>query len=284
MSRFFGALLLVCAVSYAGERVAFMVAEKLEPYTVYDRYQQELSLRRKHDFPSFAPFVVENEEATLGDGITPAVHVRHEGISYYLLADDRGKIVGTEEGDFLKRYRRCVVYNDTIEVTRDDALVMSVRGRESSNRVRLRRGDIAKRVFKYRNLYYLKLLDGEELYGWCGLSPAGAWEEYSHERAADAALDSDLRERIADRLGRINATYAAFVAEFNRISGQSKRPPQWELRSDETGVQCVLHAKPSTIRALRQSTRYVVQEIENLLIGRPLSARYEDGVIVVEGE
>jgi hypothetical protein len=284
MNVFLGALLFLCAVSFAGERVDIIVAEKIGLYTVFDRYQQELTPRQKHDFPSFAPFVVENEEATLGDGITPAVHVRHEGISYYFMVDDRGRLVGGDAGDFLKRYRRCIVYNDTIEITRDGALVMSVRGRESDNRLPLRRGDLAKRLFGYRDLYYLKLLDGEELYGWCGLRPAGAWEKFSHEQAATAAFDADLQERIADRLDRVNATYAGFVAEFNRISGQSKRPPEWVVHNDEAGVQCVLNAKPSTIRALRGSTRYVVQEIENLLIGRPLSVRYEDGVIMVGGK
>jgi hypothetical protein len=174
------------------------------------------------------------------------------------------------------------VFGDTVRVLQTGALDMSVRGRSATSRTALRAGDIAVRLFRSGEYYYLRLPGKRDRYGWCGLSPAGAWEVYVSGKKAVVALDHDRRGRIEARLAKANETYRESFAEFNRITGQSRGEPAWQVQETEgEGIRCVLTGNQAAVSALAGSTRYLIRDIENVLIGTGLAVRYEDGAIVV---
>ena len=120
------------------------------------------------------------------------------------------------------------------------------------------------------------------MYGWCSLSDKSAWQPVIRVKKVDTTLKSDLAERIIERIKRANETYEQYFERFNIITGKRKSIPQWRYSYSEELIRCTLTDPYKESNLLEESTQYLVQDIENLLLGKPFIVHYRDGEILIQ--
>jgi hypothetical protein len=86
--------------------------------------------------------------------------------------------------------------------------------------------------------------------------------------------------RIEARISEANRTFIRLYTFFNRQTHQDKTPPQWHVEASDEEVLCELRDQPDG-DAFAQSTFYLVNEIENILLGSEFHVSHSPGRIEI---
>jgi hypothetical protein len=276
-------LFLIVTALFAENSADFMIAALPKAFIVLDHYEQPLSGAKKARLIAYSPFLIINEEGMLGDQITPALQFSLHGQTFFLLRDEEGNFAGDKTGQAHKIYKNCTQLNDTVQVVRDRAVLLSEQYPAAGSRVFLKKRDRLLRVFKYRNSYYVLRTGESPRYGWCSVSARHAWRVLKEKKDTVSVLFSPmLKERILDRVASANTAYEKYFNYFNQKSSNPKTVPEWQCASNDTAISCVLDSKDIAPAMLKESTRYLVSDLENLLIGKPFLVAYKAGEIIIQ--
>ena len=275
--------LLFITLSILGQEQAdFIISGKPQVYTILNKYEQSLTDSERELFRPFSPLQIINEEYTLGDGITSALKVRFSGDVYFLIKDDDGKLVGGKKDSYRHTFRKCRIFEDTIRIVKDRSVLLSQKYPSDGKRVYMAKGALVVRLFKHQNYYCVKYIGKKIMYGWCPLSDKGAWRPVIHVKKVDTTLKSELVERIIERIKSANETYEEYFERFNDITGKKKSIPQWRYSYSDELIRCTLTNPYKDSDQLEESTQYLVQDIENLLLGKPFDVHYRNGEILIQ--
>lgn len=259
-------ILCVVTVVFAREKADFIFLKNPEGFTVYNRYQQMLNSEEKRQLGARGALRVVNPEETLGDGITAAAHVRTGKIDYYIQKNDSGKYLCHDNAS-VKNYNNCQIAGDTIQVLKDRNILVTEE--VSGTRHYLKKGSLHIRLFKHRKGYYLVALNGKTN-GWSALPSTGAWQvcKQADQKEKTTDLSGDLYGRIQKRIENANRSYQDYFRYFNRTTGQDLSIPGWKMEKEENSLRYVLTGARARAEQLSGSTEYLVQDIENMLLGK----------------
>lgn len=276
-------LICLTADTFADQKVDFLIIENLKSYSILDKYEQPISGQGKDIFQPYAPLQIINDDATLGDAITEAMKVQHNHKLYYLLKDDNGNLVGDKKSLYRQTFKNCEIVEDTVSIIKARSILLAVQYPGKGKRTYLKKDENCIRMFRYKNLYYIQTIGSSERYGWCSLSQKGAWKIVEHTTPQkDYVLSSFLQERIVARIDKANRTYIQYFEYFNQITHQQKSIPQWRYTSGEDMIHCTLTGTYQNTEQLEESTYYLVQDLENMLLGKPYVVEYQTGEIVIK--
>ncbi|MBD3241823.1 MAG: hypothetical protein GF331_14640 [Chitinivibrionales bacterium] len=271
------ALLVFAAAARGVERADFAIIESFDRLTVYNRYEQPLSEHERRSFLPFAPLRIRERDQVLGDMITRALSFTHKGETYYALH-------GHDGGRVDKRFRRiltgCTVLDDTVVVTASN----KVRFTPSLPNVRtlyLPKGERLARVFRSGNRCYVLRLGDRPMYGW---SPArSAWRAPREaDDLDDGTMSVGLRQRLLGRIDQINETYAQFFGHFSELTGEHRSVPVWMPAEQGADRLSWRLSKPyGNDERLTRSTRYLIEDLEGMLLGKPYTVTFSNGVLAV---
>jgi hypothetical protein len=276
-------LLLVPVSIQAQKRADILVLADPLNFSILNRYEQPASEREKESFLPYAPLQIKEKETVLGDEITPALTFLFNGSSWYLLKDDEGGfIVHQKGGEDYRILKNCRIIDDTIRITRSRAVKFAAGypGQEAGRS--LDKDEILCRLFKYKNRYCLKQTAGKGQFGWSTLSNRSAWQRLKRSvQKEEKTLNSAVIDRLSGRMQAANSIYKKYFSAFNNITGAGKTAPKWKYRTLENGIRFTLSGPESSVKQLEESTRYLVRDLENVLIGKPFSVNYTEGEITI---
>lgn len=275
-------LLFVTPNILAQEKATFIISGKPQVYTILNKYEQSLTDSERELFRPFSPLQLINEEYTLGDEITSALKARFNGDIYFLLKDDNGKLVGGKKDPYRHTFRNCRIIEDTIRIVKDRSVLLSQKYPAKGNRVYMARNALVVRLFKHQKYYCVKYIGRKIMYGWCALSDKSAWRPVIHAKKVDTALKSELVERIIERIKSANEMYDQYFQRFNEITGEKKSVPKWRYTYSDESIHCTLTNPYKDSDQLEESNQYLVQDIENLLLGKPFNVHYRNGEILIQ--
>jgi hypothetical protein len=261
------------------QKADFLVAGSLSGYTVFDKYQQEMSAAQKRAFPSNIPLRIVERDATLGDRITPAMKVQWNNELLCLLKTDEGVLAEEKKDSGRREYTGCTVLGDTVRVVRGGALRLAPPG--GAPAAPLKQGDLLVRFFSHGGRFYAMLPGTAAQYGWCDLSDRGAWKPLARESMPPERIDPVLVRRIAARLTEANRSYEKFCDYFNARTSRHKTPPRWSIDTSAAAVVCSLSDPSGMAEDLGESTRCLAGDIENMLIGKPFRVDHTGGRITI---
>ena len=95
-----------------------------------------------------------------------------------------------------------------------------------------------------------------------------------------ASIPAGVIQRIRDRITGVNRTLERLFEHFNTETQQQKHAPHWTVESSNTSVVCVLVGAPAAAD-FQQSTLYLVNDIENIVLGARLLVTHVPGRIDV---
>lgn len=279
---------LLARLCGAGETADFLLLEDPASLEILNRYEQPLGPGERKGLPSFAPFRIVAEQAVLGDGITQVKELRFEGRPYYLL-----RAAGAGDPPGVRRYRGSRVLDGREAAAGAD--LACTQGAKPGVRPRpLRKGQAVRPVFAQGNHAYVQLPGAGAEYAWCPSGGPFVGKDAAERKAAEPeapgqgkgpaargnVLDPGLRVLLGARMDSANAAYAAYTGAFNRLTGESRRPPRWECAFSQDGMDCALEGglRPDD---LAKSTAVLAEDLRSRLAGRPFAVTLAEGGLQV---
>jgi hypothetical protein len=89
------------------------------------------------------------------------------------------------------------------------------------------------------------------------------------------------REQLRGRIAAANETYRQYFERFNQSTGEAKSAPLWRQAADGAEMRWTLAGPRQYAEQLSGSTRWLVQDLEGILVGTGYTAACENGEIAV---
>ncbi len=267
---------------HAQERADFIIIGNPHAYLILNKYQQPLTERERKKIHPFSPFQIINKKDTLGDGLTPAEKVRFCNKIYYLQKDENDNYITKKSDVYFKIFKGCKILEDSIEVTRQKAILLSEKYPSQGNKQYIAKGKLIKRLFRYQNYTYVLYKNVRESFGWCSIASRSNWKPYASLSKEDYKLTESLKSRVRAKIQSINKIYEQYFISFNKITNGLKSVPVWKCLVGSNSIKCSLSGSYKKSAQMEESTRYIVHDLENMFIGKPFEVVYKKGEIVIQ--
>ena len=266
--------------SQAGSGADFLIVAHVDRLQIYNKYQQVATPQDLHLLAPFAPMRIIKANDLLGDGFTRCMQVEVSGQTFFLLKDADNRISRTGPLGFERSFSNTTLLLDTVEALAAKSLRISP---EESPASYLSRGDLALRIFRHGKLTYCQTLTGDPVHGWIDFNENGAgktWGVFNRLASGNASLSPNTIHKIETRIAGVNRALTHLYDFFNRQTHQNKTPPQWHVEESNSYILCALDGAPNG-EAFEQSTFYLVNEIENNLLGSEFHVTHSPGRIEI---
>ncbi|HON10148.1 MAG TPA: hypothetical protein PLE24_04715 [Chitinispirillaceae bacterium] len=266
-------IISLLALIFTSSAAEFVIVSQPGKLSIFDQYEQPLSEEDKKQLLPNSPFQIINRNELMGDQITEALRFSYQGRTFFLRKGD-----GTSA--FLqKTLTNCTVINDTVQLKSD--IRMSGGTSPGGSSFPAKAGQKVIRVFRRGNDFYLLLPGQNERYGWY----SGPSSVFLTSAAPQVAVKSDdlssIEQIVKKRIDAVNDTYRSMFDFFNEVTNQQKSIPSWTVTVEKKSINCKLSGPSQVIGQLEQSTRYIVQDLEQSLLGKPFTVSYTPGKIEI---
>jgi hypothetical protein len=252
-----------------------------ESYTILNQYQQLVTATEKKMFVANAPLQIEAENEVLGDQITPALKFSFEGKIWFLQKDEKGILLGDKGKQNRQVLKKCAIIGDTVQITADKSIPFAEKGPFSVEAGFLKKGEQIIRLFSYNGVCCVKRPGAKSQYGWSRFGQNAGWKRQKQVVEKQEDLTDELTRRILLRFESANKTYKEYFTNFAELTRQEKTAPVWKCEVRKNEVRCTLNKPYTTTSLLDESTKYLLRDIENMLIGKHFDVAVENGSITV---
>jgi len=273
-------LLLCATVALIARTADILILGSAESFSILNEYEQPMSADDKKAMGANAPFVIDEEDGTLGDQITRVMRATWLGSPRFFLKNDEGGLISKGASVYRRKFTGCTPVLDTVETTRD--IVLAERYPSEGKMTTVGKGRPCVVLFKSGSYYYVTPADGGNRYGWCPVSSASSWKKVRGAAAQpDSVINPELRTRLTAKFERADAAYSRFFDHFSRRTGMEKSAPRWSFSASGAQLRWIMSEPYKSSGELDGSTAVLVKEIENILLGKPFLISYKNGVVLV---
>lgn len=279
-SAFIFLLSIFVSSTNGANRADFLIVSNPGELSILNHFEQTISSSEKeHIFIPYSPLRIIDRNTTLGDQITEALKFIYNEDTWYIQKNDKGNFSGALQ-KYQKTFLNCEIIDDTVGLTKSIRLYEKYPS--SGNSFIIDKPSSVKRVFKYQKGYYLYSFDLPGKYGWYN-GPSSVFLVKKTAQKSNQIQDN-LILRIQTRIQSVNEKYHGLFKHFNEITNQQKSIPEWIIEEDKDIIKCRLNGSSEIINQLEQSTQYVVQDIKQLLLGKPFAVEYQNGLITIRAQ
>lgn len=277
MIQFLVAILLSSCAAIAAAADYLIIGTPPEA-ELYDQYEQRLSQSSLDALPGGIPFLIVSKKQLMGDQITYGMKLSHAGDAYFLMLDERGQLSGLPKTARASIISSCQPFSDTMAAaTRNDLYGQHPR---ANKLLSIDKGDLVIRYLKKGEAFYVKSIKNGT-YGWIYPSPSSLVKPAPKTASVTTSSFADLHQRVVNRLDAANRQYASFFTFFCNHTGVHKSTPQWTFVNDGRVLTYTLQASAEIKNQLDASTRYLVNDIERIIAGKPFTVTSASGTITI---
>jgi len=256
----------------------FYIIENPSALTILNQYEQPLTDTEKKALAPFFPLEIINKKDVLGDQITEVIKCKNSGSIFFLLLNDNGSIKGSERCGF-QNISGCTVLGDSAAITKD--IMLSSKLTDSRPGITVKKGSMVIRIFQKGTKTFLYSTEEQKRYGWC--TETGIFKKAIKAALKAAPVNaSEIMRPVRKRLETANENYKNIFTFLNELSRQQKSIPIWKIEDKESAsFVCTLTGSKQTVSQMESSTKYIVQDIEHLLLGKPFSVTFTNNTITI---
>lgn len=259
----------------------FLIVENPSELSIYNKYQQSISSQIQKQLALFAPFRIVEEDEVLSDQISHASRVIFDDNIYFLIKDEEGDYI-LDKNEYFRIFKNCKLLGDTIKVLRKRRVFIFSKPEyfdRKSKHIYLDENQHCIRIFKYKNLFYVKVPGDSMIYGWTQL-PRSGWELCQESAIMLVAIPDNLISRLKIRIDSANQDYENFFNYFNKKYDQENVIPYWNLKISNYEIHGTLN-DPSLANKLKNSNRYLMQDIDNIFLGSNFVLTFSDSMFFI---
>lgn len=258
----------------------FLIVEKIEQLSIYNKYQQEASRRERQLFAPFAPIKILKANDVLGDGFTYCMQVENEGQIFYLLREKDGGLSQSGALGHETIFTNAIILLDTVQILTERSLLLSPINSQARH---LSSRDLLVRIFRHQSLTYCRTLSAPPVFGWVdfnGKTEGVIWSALQHRTSPGTSITPLVSQKILKRVEEVNRVLARLFLFFNSRTNQQKQTPAWTMEASSNVITCTLGGTASA-EQFQQSTFYLVNEIENIALGSEFQVTRSPGRIEI---
>jgi hypothetical protein len=229
-------------------------------------------------FPDGAPFLIIEQNGTLGDQVTPAARVSYLNHQYFLLKNADSTFVRARENRDFRLFKSCTAFMDTLENAGTAKILLFREYPEKGESFAVPKGAQLIRAFQYRDHYYLIRPSRPAQAGWIARSKAKGLSSPERSAAPDTALSVELKGKIISRVESANRAYREYFDYFNRMAGADKGAPFWRRAEQGGRLRFTFSGRPELFEG---STQALVRDLEGMLLGRAFEISASPGAITI---
>jgi hypothetical protein len=269
------------------EQADFLIVENPAYLLIYNKYQQRLTFQESTRLPPYQPLQILEEDFLLSDGYTPSLRVKSSGETYFVIKNQEGDLANESEIGYHQVFKNCTVLKDTVEILADGAIFLAkiptYNSTPQSKKYFLEKGDRLLRLFSKGGFVYVRKSGPETDFGWSNLAAGrqnSRWRIKTKTTGRDITIPVEISRRIEEKIREVNYTLKQLFDYFNQQTAQQKPAPQWEIEFTDTRITCALN-DPAYREDFPESTRLLLNSLENILLGTPYGVFYQQGEIEV---
>ena len=250
---------------------SFLVAERPDRLLIYNKYQQQITPRERAILAPFVPMRIVRNDDLLGDGFTPCMTVEIAGAFFYLVKGKEGELAGADRAGAIRRFSDVAAIGDTVTVLTNGLFQVALPVGEA--RRSIRRGDRLVRYFQEGDRTYVGTLDQSPIYGFTRLPASARGQSWNIARNTIVEGPTEIPQRVLnavrENIEEVNRVYQGLYVFFNKQTSEQRPVPRWTMSGSQRTIVCTLNNRPSGAD-LSQSTKYLVKDLENALLGTRL--------------
>jgi hypothetical protein len=235
-----------------------------------NKYEQKISYQEEKIFTPFSALQILNNNEILSDNFTTAYKVINKNNIYYLLTDEDKKLINLSQAGFYNYIKNTNVLNDTVYITEDNRIYLYPPDAKNNNRKYLDSGTSVKRIFTHNKRVYAQILGFDHSYGWSNLEQRQYWQFVKTPSSYSELIPSEIRESIRNSINRTNQSITKLFQFFNSETKKNLATPQWQMEVYGNRIICYL-SDDNTSTGFKESTPYLINELDNILIGSGLN-------------
>lgn len=272
-----------------GDVVDIFIAQFPAKLTIYNKYEQKIDFNEEKQFLPYQPFQMLERDGFLSDQFTPCMKIRLKNEDFYFIKNDSGLVNSAQAGEQYF-FEECTFLGDTVEVLAEERLfivkIPTFEKTMASQHYFLEKGAALRRLFNHptkANYVYVEKLDDARDFGWAYLSAqrkGASWQPFLPKNAATATLTAPMIQNIRFHIDEVNGTLEQLFVHFNREANAAKPPPRWEMTVAADSILCEQNIVDYQ-NAFPESTRYLINRIENSLLGTAFGVFQENARIVI---
>lgn len=265
----------------AQKKSDFFIAEDPKSLTILNNYEQIVSPAEKQRFHAYAPLQVIEVNHLLSDQLSKGMQFKFGNARYYLLKDERGNFVADTKKQYFRLFKNCTVVNDTVQIVKNETVLLYERYPAEGKRVYLQRGENIIRIFQFNQRYCVFVPGRENRYGWIMVNLPAAWRPI--EKISFEKQSGNITEviRIVDsKIRDINKHYRNYFQYFNTQSSKQLSIPYWNTEVKGQTIFLTLNNVSDT-QALEESTHYLVRDLQQLLSAKSYTVTTQHDVIQI---
>lgn len=265
---------------HGAENATFLIFNNPSAAPLLNKFEQPVKTTGADGLLPRTPLRIVTSRELLGDQITTAMRVTFNKDIYFLVINDKGTIANLQQKS-LHTFDHCTVLEDTVVVAATSVPLFRTYPPQPPASQLCKKGTMVARFFSIKGATYLRPLASKSDFYWTTATssafqaPAALVPEKQHYSFAE------YQQRIQKRLIRANTQYDSLFCFFNKLTQQQKTVPHWEFSSQSDRYICTLQGSMETTKRLAESTRYLVNDIENILLGKSFSVTYTDNRIEI---
>ena len=270
-----------------GERLEFFIVQYPSQLILYNKYEQKISFDKLRQLPEYLPVKILERNVYLSDGFTPVMKGEINGELIYIATDETGETVNSDLIGYHRFFRNCLPVNDTVVVITSQTVFLAKRptfanSGESEKRF-LEPGDKLRRLFRWRNWTYVEKTGRWKEYGWSYLSSVQenrSWQMVEPVWESTDTRFSRIVQEVERELNEVNILLEQLFSRLSRSTGHQLSPPYWRMEVWEEQINGY-RDNASDANAFSESTRLLVNRLQNIVQGTPYRVTLRDGVIII---
>ena len=280
---FVAALVLSARASppLAGGQGDVIIAAHPERLTLFNAYQQRLSVDDGRALAAYEPMVLVRERDLLGDGFTPCMRVIVNGELVFLQTGADGNPLENGGPAGLVILRGVNLLGDTIVARKTGGLTLKAYDGRTSWTVYP--GSVIVRLFLHEGNTYVRLASRTPRFGWMALTGAnsGDWSRRRTPREPASDVFANALPGIRAMVDDANAALRNIYARFHETSTRATAaPPCFILEVQDDALRCTLQPGRRA-RAFGESIRALGGGIERLFPEGAVRVDIADSLITV---
>jgi hypothetical protein len=237
----------------------YLIFENVNALVIYNRYEQQLTVSEKTQFPAFAPFQILEKSTLLSDNFSTAMKIGLEGQIYYLLLTETGTIKNLSQANVLVELKKASEIGDSLVVVRNEVVYLRFPDRQQSQRPLLA-GELIVRNLRHKNRFYGRLIGGDS-YGWIITRQKDDLRRPLPVENEDSGFSSTEIDAVRNRISRINNQIERLFTLFNQQTAKDLTPPRWQIIVNPTKIECFIDPNYSNFARTGKKLRSGISSI-----------------------
>ena len=266
--------------SAKSDKADFLVLENPTALFILNKYEQRISSGEEKLFRPYCALQIIERNAILSDNFTTAINVLINDEKYFLLTDENQELINLTRTGYHHFFLNSEVLDDTVHITQSNRIYLESPNSKNVRRRYLEKGVLLRRIFQKNNDFYIQLLNSDKSFGWSNLARGQYWQFIEKPKVNSTIIPTTITQHIKNILQRSNRVLKNLFEYFNKNTSEYLPIAQWQMEIYDDKIICTLSGNYSP-EQLTESTPYLVNELDNILMGTGLSLEVKKGHIEI---